>query len=135
MIFKPARRHAVSMLLAALAFGAVAETAAADFITIPDGTNAARFRLYTNAAPTAVHLFNTFDLEFKGEVLLESPAVGNGPGTNGPVTQPAWHSVVVNGAGPELAAGNSIRIIEQASGPEWHYVGFDATAAYRGRVE
>lgn len=103
---------------------------------MPDPTNAVQFRLYTNASPDAPHLFNTFDLQAYGEVLLRSPGrekLGRAPGTFTPSAAP--HNILINGSGPSLASTNGMTLIEQASGPDWRYIALDASPAYRGRLE
>ena len=42
-------------------------------VVLPSATNVVRFRLYTNAAPDALRLFNTFEIEAFGQTLLSSP--------------------------------------------------------------
>src|SRR5262245_46113899 len=116
-------------------FSAVASSAPNDFMVLPNATNAVQFRLYTNAAPDAPHLFNTFDVQAYGQTLLKSPPA---------VTSERWrstapegvslHNIVVNGAGPELGGTNSMTVVEQASGSAWRYLALDATAAYHGRL-
>ena len=105
------------------------------FVVLPSPTNAVQFRLYTNGAPHSAHLFNTFELEAYGEVLLRSPGgeglqrwLGMSP------TNPVVHSLLVNGVGPQLASTNGLTMIEQAQGSGWRYLAFDASAAYRGRL-
>src|SRR2546425_339635 len=44
-----------------------------DFVVVPSRTNDVQFRICTNASPYASHLFNTFEIEAYGEVLLKSP--------------------------------------------------------------
>lgn len=107
-----------------------------DSIVLPNPTNAVQFRIYTNAAPTATHLVNTFDVDAYGVNLLRSPGgagLAHWLGTT--ATNQDLHSVLVNGVGPTLAATNSLRVIEQTSGPDWQFVLLDASPAYRGRVE
>lgn len=119
---------------AALAPGG-AGSALADGLAIPGGPHVVQLRVYTNAAPQATHLFNTFSLEAFGEVLLQSPA--RRPfGPLDPVSPwpSSLHHIVINGAGPDLTAHNSMRLVEQASGPEWRYWAWDLSAAYAGRV-
>jgi hypothetical protein len=101
----------------------------------PDSTNAVRFRLYTNASPDAPHLFNTFEIEGFGERLLPAPTGDSLKRLFAASPASAsLHSILVNGSGPELAATNSLTLIEQKAGPEWRYVAFDGSAAYRGRL-
>jgi hypothetical protein len=106
----------------------------ADFVVVPDATNALRFRLYTNAAPNAPHLFNTFEIEAYGESLLQSPG-GEVSGRRASPSSVWLHNILVDGEGPTLASTNSMMVVERASGPEWRYVAFDASGAYRGRLE
>lgn len=107
-----------------------------DFVIVPGGTNALQLRLYTNASPNAPHLFNTFDLEAYGEVLLQSPG---GAGLKRWLTAShstaSLHQILIDGRGPDLASTNSMTQIEQASGPDWRYLALDGSAAYRGRLE
>jgi hypothetical protein len=107
-----------------------------DAVVWPDATNAIRFRIFTNASPDASHVFNTFEIEAYGERLLSSPTGDSlkrllvvSP------TNTSLHSILVNGAGPELAPASGMTVIESASGPEWRYLALDATPAYRGRLE
>lgn len=102
----------------------------------PNSTNAIRFRLYTNGAPDSPHLFNTFELEAYGERLLSSPTgadlkrlLASSP------TNALLHSVLVNGAGPELRPANGLVVVERASGPDWCYVALESNNAYRGRLD
>lgn len=103
---------------------------------MPDMTNAVRLWLYTNAAPDAAHLFNTFEIEAYGERLLSSPGQAEvarwraSSPTNAPL-----HNILVNGDGPLLALTNSMAVVERATGPGWNYVALDASAAYQGRLE
>ncbi|MFO1487237.1 MAG: hypothetical protein U1F65_02055 [Verrucomicrobiota bacterium] len=92
-------------------------------MAVPNATNEVQFRLYTNAAPDASHLWNTFDLLAYGETLLESPG-----GTS------SWHNLLVNDRGPELRTTNHSTLLEQAAGTNWSYVAFDATAGYPDRL-
>jgi len=43
--------------------------------------------------------------------------------------------VLVNGLGPDLSTTTSIKIIEQASGPDWCYLALDLTSPYRRSLE
>ena len=113
-------------------------TAAAyqDYVVIPDLTNAVQFRLYTNASPDSAHLLNTFSIEAYGENLLQSP--GGDPlkhwrAASPPI--PSLHCILIDGQGPDLPSTNGMRLIEQASGPDWRYLALDASAAYRGRLK
>jgi hypothetical protein len=136
------KHQAVPILLAALlSFWTTPARAAEgalplDFVVLPSPTNAVQFRLYTNASPDAPHLFNTFELEAYSERLLQWPAgdVLSRRTITSP-SDPTLHNLLVNGQGPNLDATNSMAMIEEASGPEWRYVAFDASAAYRGRLE
>lgn len=124
--------------IAVIAWGLSCAAAAADLdsIVLPDATNAVQFRIYTNAAPTAAHLVNTFALEANGVTVLNSPG---GPRLidwlQTAATNQDLHSVLINGTGPTLAASNSLRLIQRTSGPDWQFVLLDASAAYRGQVE
>jgi hypothetical protein len=107
-----------------------------DCVVLPNCANAVRFRLYTNAAPNAPRLFNTFEIEAFGERLLSSPEAGSlrqslvvAPTNDSP------HNVLVNGVGPELGCTDSMKMIEQVSGPDWCYIALDVTPAYRGRLK
>jgi hypothetical protein len=81
-------------------------------------------------------LFNTFDIEAYGEMLLESPGGDRlKRWLDGSPPSASLHNVLIQGNGPELASTNSMRLIEQASGPEWRYLAFDVGAAYRDRLE
>jgi len=107
-----------------------------DFVVLPNRTNAIQFRLYTNTSPTASHLFNTFEIEAYGKKLLPSPdAESLRQWLRAAPTNSSLHNVLVNGLGPEPGATNGAQIIEQASGPDWSYLGLDLTAAYCGSVE
>jgi hypothetical protein len=105
-------------------------------LVIPTATNTVQFRLYTNAAPTAAHLFNTFDIVANGQTWLRSPdgdplkrwLAESKPGVS-------LHNILVDGEGPILSPTNGMSVIEQASGLEWRYVALDATAAYRDRLK
>jgi hypothetical protein len=105
-------------------------------IVVPSLTNAVQLRLYTNASPTAPHLFNTFDIVAHEQTWLRSPAgeplqhwlAESKPGVS-------FHNILVDGEGPILNPTNGMSIIEQASGPEWRYVALNATAAYRDRLQ
>ena len=106
-----------------------------DYVVIPNATNEVQFRLYTNAAPGASHLWNTFDLLGYGETLLENPAGGElNQGRAAVSSDPSLDSLLVNGRGPELNATNHLTVIERAAGTNWSYVAFDATAGYRDRL-
>jgi hypothetical protein len=105
-------------------------------VAVPGVTNAVQFRLYTNGAPSAAGLFNTFDIEAYGETLLRSP--GGDPLQRwlaASTSNPVPHNVQINGWGPELASTNGMTVIEQAAGPEWRYLALDVSAAYRDRLE
>jgi hypothetical protein len=107
-----------------------------DFVVVPGPTNAVQFRLYTNASPNAPQLFNTFEIEGYGEVLLQS--VGGDHMKHGLATSPSnvWlHNILVDDEGPKLTSANSMTVIEQASGREWSYIALDASAAYQKRLE
>ncbi len=107
-----------------------------DFVVLPNATNAIQFRLYTNAAPDARHLFNTFEIEAHGEILIASPG---GEPLRRSLSQAAaggeLHNILVNGKGPELAHGNGLVVVEEASGPGWSYIGLDGSRAYQGLVK
>jgi len=110
--------------------------ARADFVVLPGPTNAVQFRLYTNASPDSAHVFNTFDLEAYGERLLQSP--GRNTLKGGLATSPSnasLHCILVDGEGANPGSTNNMTVVEQASGPDWRYIGLDASAAYRGRLE
>lgn len=108
----------------------------ADSVVVPSTTNAVQFRLYLNGSPDAPHVFNTFELQAYGEILVPSPDADSlrrsllAPPTTAPV-----HNILVDGEGPHLDPSNSMPVVERASGPEWLYVAVDATAAYRGRLK
>jgi hypothetical protein len=103
-------------------------------ITLPNSTNAVRFRLYTSAAPRAAHLFNTFAIDAYGETLLDSLPSG---WPNGASNRSAslLHNLLVNGEGPQLALTNGMTVIEAASAPGWQYLALDASPAYRGQLD
>ena len=110
--------------------------AAPDCVVVPGPTNLIQLRLYTNASPDSDRLFNTFDIEAHGRTWLQ------GPGGSGlkrwlaePLSSGSFHSLLLDGEGPLLALTNSMKLIGQASGPDWHYIALDATGAYRDRVE
>lgn len=110
--------------------------ASADFVTLPNPTNAVQLRLYTNAAPDATHLFNTLEIAAYGERLLASPggdSLSRRLAINS--TNHSLHSLVVNGCGPELSATNSMILVERAAGPDWVYLALDASAAYRSQLK
>jgi len=114
----------------------VASAAPPGFVVIPNLTNAVQFRIYTNASPNSPRLFNTFDIEAYGEMLLESPGgdrLKRWIAT--PQPDPSLHNILIQGKGPELVSANCMKLIEQASGPEWRYLALDAGAAYRDRLE
>jgi hypothetical protein len=107
-----------------------------DFITMPGGTNAVQLRLYTNASQEAHGLFNSIELEAYGQRLLQSPGGESvqrwlAASTN----NAALHQILINRHGPALAHTNHMKVVEEASGPQWRYLALDATAAYRDRVE
>ena len=104
----------------------------AQFVVLPNSTNAIQVRVYTNASPDAVHLFNTFDIDAYGEHLIQSPGVD---AYNHALTNSTLHNILVNGKGPALAATNSMIVIEQASGTDWNYIGLDGSAAYRDQLK
>lgn len=110
------------------------QAAAVDPIVVPNSTNPVQFRLYLNGSPSATHLFNTFDVEAYGELLLRSPEAASLRRLTSP-SSAALHNFLVDGEGPSLDPTNSMSIVERASGPDWSYVAVDATAAYRGRLK
>jgi hypothetical protein len=112
------------LLVLAMAASVPAIRAGSDCVVLPGGTNALQFRLFTNASPDASQLFNTMEIDAFGEKLLASPRAGS-----------LLHNVLINGAGPDLSATNSMRVVEQASGPEWRYVAMDLTAAYHTTLQ
>ena len=106
-----------------------------DFVVLPNRTNAIQFRLYTNASPTASHVFNTFEIEAYGKTLLPSPGAESlRQWLRAAPTNSSLHHVLINGLGPELGTTNGARIIKQASGPDWNYLALDLTSAYRGSL-
>ena len=106
------------------------------FVMLPNPTNAVQFRLYTNAAPDAAHLFNTFEIEGYGQQLLPSPGGENLKRWRAKTpSDPSLHNLLVDGTGPELGGKNGMTLIEQASGPDWCYVALDVTPAYGGRLK
>jgi hypothetical protein len=114
---------------------AAAMAASQDFVAIPSPTNTVQLRLFTNASPDATHLVNTLEVRAFGETLLA------GSGTNlwrrwldTSPSNTALHNLLVNGAGPRLAATNSMTVVERASGPEWTYVALDGSVAYGDRL-
>lgn len=106
-------------------------------IVLPSATNIVQIRLYTNAAPSAPFLVNTFDLLAYGETLLRAP--GGKPLqrwlAGGPTNHASLHSVLLDGRGPVLGPTNSLSVLREASGPSWKYVAVDATPAYSDRAE
>ena len=112
-----------------------AEAVAQDFVVIPNSTNPVQFRLYTNAAPDSPHLFNTFDIEGYGAILLQSPGGQTPQSWLASSSNPSLHNVLVDSAGPELAARNSLKLLDAAQGPAWRYISLDASAAYRSRLQ
>lgn len=113
-----------------------AALAAGDFVAIPGHAESVQFRLYTNAAPGAAHLFGTFELDAYGNTLLRSPA-GDGlqRWLKARPFDDSLHNVLVNGRGPNLAPANGMTVLEQATGPEWRYLALDETPAYRDRLD
>lgn len=115
--------------------GPTMPTCPAGCMVVPTLTNAVQFRLFTNASPAAPNLFNTFDIVAGGKTWLRSPAgeplkrwlAESTPGI-------PLHNILIDDEGPILNVTNSMPVIEQASGPEWHYVALDASAAYRDRL-
>ncbi len=105
-------------------------------VVLPNATNAVQLRIYTNASPDSPYLFNTFDIEAYGETLLQSP---NGDALKRTMavsrTNNWFHNILIDGKGPVLAASNNMTIVEQASGPDWKYIGLDGNAAYQGELE
>src|SRR5262245_46609927 len=100
----------------------------ADCVVVPALTNAVQFRLYTNASPTAPHLFNTFDIVANGQSWLRSPA--GEPLKRWLAESKAGitlHNILVDGEGPALEPTNSMTVLEHASGQEWRYVALDVT--------
>src|ERR1041385_5206088 len=89
-------------ILSILISCSVVARGATDFVALPARTNAVQFRLYTNVSPDASHLFNTFEIEAYGEVLLRSPeGADSNRSLKKPPTAAALHNILVNGAGPE----------------------------------
>jgi hypothetical protein len=116
--------------------GPATEVEPRDCVVLPGPTNAVQFRIYTNASPDAPHLFNTFDIEAYGDSLLKSPGVDAVKRSLTNSAPNLWlHNILVDGKGPVLATTNNMTVIEQASGPEWKYVGLDVSAAYRSQLE
>ena len=105
-----------------------------DFVVVPSRTNDVQFRIYTNASPYASHLFNTFEIEAYGEVLLKSPR-GDKWQKWSSSTGSSPHNILVNGAGPELDSSNSMSLADSTAGPDWRYVALDANAAYRAQLK
>lgn len=107
-----------------------------DCVVLPNTTNAIQFRLYTNAAPEARHLFNTFEIEAHGERLIRSPG---GDPLRRSFSQPSaagiFHNILVNGTGPELTRSNGMVVVEDASGPGWRYIVLDGSRAYQGLLK
>jgi hypothetical protein len=106
------------------------------FVVLPSSTNAVQFRLFTNAAPDSVHLFNTIEIEAYGESLLRSAGGGELKNWLATSSRNAFvHNILVNGEGPQLSSSNSMIVSEQASGPDWSYIALDGSAAYRGQLQ
>jgi hypothetical protein len=107
-----------------------------DCLVFPGGSSPLQLRLYTNAAPTAEHVFNTFALDGWGESLLASPTgAAMAPWREAGRSMVSPHNVLLDDAGPELGETNCLRLIERAAGRDWQYVGLDLTDAYRGRAD
>ena len=107
-----------------------------DCVVMPGPTNALQFRLYTNASQDSAHMFNTFDIEAGGKLLLQSPGGTQLKHWLAMSPSNAWlHNILVDGEGPLLISSNSMPVIEQAAGPDWRYTALDASAAYRGRLQ
>jgi len=107
-----------------------------DFVVLPNLTNAIQLRLYTNTSLTASHVFNTFEIDAFGEKVLQSPGAENGrQWLRAASTNYSLQNVLVNGLGPDLSTTNSVRILEQASGPDWCYLALDLTSPYRSSLE
>ena len=105
-------------------------------VTLPNLTNAVQFRLYTNSSPDSPHLFNTIEIEGYGETLLGSPSGNDFKRLLRTLPSSAsLHNLLVNGAGPNLAAAGGMTVIEQSAGPDWVYIALDAGAAYRDRLK
>lgn len=110
--------------------------AAQDFVAIPSATNVVRLRLHTNASPVAPFLFNTFDLEAYGEILLRSPgAEALKSWLPLSPTNASLHQLLIDGRGPGLASSNGMIVVERAAGPDWQYIALDASGAYRDRLK
>lgn len=106
-------------------------------VVLRGASNAICFRLYTNAAPDAKHLANTYELDAFGATLLQAPARADFRMLLTPTNQQAsaLHSFVVDDTAPAFGLSNSLRVVEEASGGEWRYVRVDATAAWAGRLQ
>ncbi len=105
-------------------------------VVLPSATNVVRFRLYTNAAPDALRLFNTFEIEAFGQTLLSSPQGDKlRRWLARSVTNDSPHDLLVNGDGPDLSPTNSMSVIEQAVGPDWSFVSLDVSNAYRRQLK
>ena len=119
----------------ALPAGGGQSQAADGCVVLPSATNAVQLRLYTYASPQSGHLFNTIELRAGPAVLLASPA---GEALRQLLSKPdtarTAHPLLVDGLGPQLDATGSVRVIEEAAGPDWRYAGIEAGGAYRGRL-
>ena len=105
-------------------------------VVLSGPTNALLLRLFTDASPEAAHLFNTFDLEAFGQTWLQSPGRDRTKHWLTEASTNAWmHNIMVDGAGPQLASTNGMKLIERASGRDWRYLAMDVSAAYRGRLD
>src|ERR1043166_7775988 len=92
-----------------------AEKRGEDFLVLPNSTNAVQFRLYTNSAPSAPHLFNTFEIQAYGETLLKSPTGDLDYWLRTSSSNVFLHNVLVNGTGPQVDPSNSMTVLAQAS--------------------
>ena len=107
-------------------------------ILVPNPTNTLLLRLYTNASPDSSHPFNTFDIEVNGRAWLSSPGeIEWKRASAGAVSNVLiwFHNLLLDHEGPVMGATNHMKVIESASGADWHYVSVDVTAAYRDRVQ
>ncbi len=106
-----------------------------DAVVIHGDGGAIAFRLFTNAAAGAEHLFNSIELEAYGQILLRSPSGASlGQWRALADRDPKLHAVLVNGSGPALDASRSMTLVERVEGVGWQYVALDGSAAYEGSL-
>ena len=104
-------------------------------VALPEFGASVQFRLYTNAAPDAAHLFNSVEIVAQGRTLLRCPT-GDGlkrwRASASP--DPRIHGIMLDGEGPGLDATNSMVVAGTAAGNGWKFVALDARRAYANRV-